>query len=64
MTHIADTQRAKQMLELAAKFIETHCPAGTIDYDDDSCDGLCLADDCRLAPEQLDAEDDGAANDE
>ena len=39
--------RSKELLNLAAKYIETYWDHGEIDYDGTTCDGGCLAEDCR-----------------
>ena len=39
------TDRAKELMKLAAKYIREHCPDGHTYYDDADCDGWCLADD-------------------
>jgi hypothetical protein len=48
--HIA---RAIEMLEVAARLIEENAEYATIDYDGATCDGACVAEDCRAAAEGL-----------
>jgi len=43
------TNRAVEMLVIAAKYIRRHCPDGRIYYDEANCDGYCVADDCETA---------------
>ena len=50
-----DVARAVEMLKVAAQYIEKHYPDGTIDYDATACDGYCVADDCRIIAETLEA---------
>lgn len=45
--------RAKEMLGVAAEYIETHWPEGTVEYDETTCDGYCVVDDCRNAAGEL-----------
>lgn len=46
-------KRAIEMLEVAAKYIDEHCPYDFIFYDDTDCDGYCVAEDCRIAAAEL-----------
>jgi hypothetical protein len=46
-------KRAIEMLEVAAKYIDEHCPHDFIFYDDTDCDGYCVAEDCRIAASEL-----------
>ena len=48
--------RAIELLNVAAKYIETHWTDGIVHYDEADCDGYCVAEDCRLAAEQLASE--------
>jgi len=34
-------------------FIRGHCPEMTIEYDETTCDGYCVADDCETAARSL-----------
>jgi len=58
-THPAKTltdeeiERAIQMLEISAEYIEQTDPYGLISYDDADCDGGCVAEDCRSIAELL-----------
>lgn len=49
----AGSERAIEMLNVAANYIEMHHPGSTIRYDEADCDGYCVANDCRIAAEQL-----------
>lgn len=44
--------RLVYLLRVAVAYIEAH-PEETIDYDDTTCDGYCLADELRLEIEEL-----------
>jgi len=46
-------ERAREMLNVAARYIETVYPNGIIFYDDDTCDGEDVASDCREIAEEL-----------
>ncbi len=48
-----DVNRAAEMLEIAAEYIDEYWPEGTAEYDGTTCDGGCIAEDCRLAAEAL-----------
>ena len=48
-----DIDRAIEMLNIAAEYIRTHWPDGTVFYDETDCDGYCVADDCKTAAESL-----------
>lgn len=48
-----ENERAIEMLNVAANYIEMHHPGSTIRYDEADCDGYCVANDCRIAAEQL-----------
>lgn len=37
--------RASYLMRVAAEYIRTHAPDGTVHYDEADCDGLCLSDD-------------------
>jgi len=37
--------RAHYMMRVASAYIREHCPDMTIDYDETTCDGSCIADD-------------------
>lgn len=52
-----DIMRAKELLNVAADYIETHWPEGTVEYDEAECDGYCLTEDCRDAAGELVPED-------
>ena len=45
--------RAIEMLEVAANLIEQYAPDGRAEYDGTDCDGLCVADDCLNAIDEL-----------
>ena len=47
------TERAIEMLNIAADYIRANCPEGTIEYDKTTCDGYCVADDCETAASEL-----------
>ena len=49
----ATLARAEQMLRIAAKYIDTHCPEDTIFYDGTDCDGYCVADDCESIADEM-----------
>ena len=49
-------ERAKEMLRLAAEYIERY-PDFTIEYDETTCDGYCLAEDCRTAASMLETDE-------
>lgn len=53
MTSDQNTERARQLLKLAAKYIRKYKDDGIIFYDETECDGACLADDCEAAAESL-----------
>lgn len=53
MTTDQATERAQQLLKIAAKYIRKYKDDGIIVYDDAECDGACLADDCEFAAENL-----------
>lgn len=46
-------ERAIEMLRIAADYIELNYPEGVVEYDEASCDGYCVAEDCRIAAEGL-----------
>lgn len=48
-----EIERAKFLLQTAAKYILMHCPDNTIAYDGTECDGVCLSCDCEITAEQL-----------
>ena len=48
-----DLKRAVQMLEIASEYIRKTDPYGEMFYDDVSCDGGCIADDCESIAELL-----------
>lgn len=48
-----EIKRVKEMLLIAAAYIEYHCPSGKIEYDETTCDGYCVANDCKIAAEML-----------
>ena len=45
--------RAIEMLEVAANLIEQYAPESLAHYDGADCDGLCVADDCLDAADDL-----------
>ena len=45
--------RAIEMLRLASRYIDAHCPDRIIQYDNADCDGACVADDCLFAANDL-----------
>lgn len=45
-------KRAIEMLRIAADYAEKQ-PDETIHYDEADCDGYCVAEDCRIAAEEL-----------
>ena len=47
-----DESRLLYLLRVAAAYIEAH-PDETIDYDDTTCDGGCLAEELRWEIEEL-----------
>lgn len=53
--NIPELERARLMLEVASKYILENCPDDTIWYDDASCDGYCVSEDCNAAVEMLSA---------
>lgn len=48
-----DKSRAHFMLKLAADYIRIHAPGEIAHYDGADCDGLCIAEDCESAAEEL-----------
>ena len=48
-----EISRAREMLKVAAKYIRDYYPDGTIHYDENDCDGYCVADDCESAADGL-----------
>lgn len=40
--------RKDYLLRVAGAFIEEHCPDGTIVYDEATCDGYCLSEECKI----------------
>ena len=46
-------KRAQEMLRVASTYIDLHCPGETIEYDETTCDGLCVAEDCGIAADML-----------
>ena len=48
-----DMERAKEMLRIAAEYIRHHYPDGDWLYDETTCDGYCVADDCESAADGL-----------
>lgn len=48
-----EVKRAIEMLRIAARFIIDNAAGEMVFYDDAECDGLCLADDCRIAADVL-----------
>ena len=47
--------RASEMLKIAAFVIRENAPDALHDYDDTTCDGYCIADDCESAAEAITA---------
>lgn len=46
-----EMKRAAEMLRIAAAVIREHAYDVLVDYDDTTCDGFCIADDCENAAE-------------
>ncbi len=47
-------ERAIVMLEVVVRYLEENpVQEYTVHYDETNCDGYCLADDCRVAAEEL-----------
>ena len=51
-----DESRLLYLLRVAVAYIEAH-PEETIDYDDTTCDGYCLAEELKIEIEELQAAD-------
>ena len=47
--------RAAEMLRVAATFLRSEEPNGTVFYDGAACDAFCIADDCEAAADDIDA---------
>ena len=47
--------RAAEMLLVAATFLRSEEPGGTVFYDGAACDAFCIADDCEAAADDIDA---------
>lgn len=45
--------RAAELLHLASAAIRDNCPEIEIFYDETTCDGYCLADDCQIQAEMM-----------
>lgn len=49
----SDIERAAYMLRVAARYIAETDPEGEVEYDETTCDGHCVADDCETAADAL-----------
>lgn len=47
--------RAVEMLRVAMNYIRDNCDDAVIFYDDAECDGACVAGDCEIAADMLEA---------
>ena len=47
--------RAAEMLRVAATFLRSEEPTGTVFYDGAACDAFCIADDCEAAADDINA---------
>jgi hypothetical protein len=50
-----DEKRAVYLLRIAASYIQKYAPSGITQYDEADCDGLCLADDMKIAADCLES---------
>lgn len=51
----AGENRAHYMMRVASAYIREHCPDMTIDYDETTCDGSCIADDLDSSLDEIPA---------
>ena len=47
ITQLPDESRLMYLVRVASEYIG-ECPYGTVDYDETTCDGYCLAEDLRI----------------
>jgi len=53
IAQLKNETRAEYMLRVAAAYIRKNCIDSTIDYDETTSDGYCLADECDSARIEL-----------